>query len=526
MSTGNATASPSEADSLMATALLAISRASGSTTETISNSQESPTKQCMQSGPMYQSSKVNPSSCSPISSSTEQNSKRATYLSDIPSRLMGDHGTSPKPSSKATSIAPTCGGSGSSIANGPSPRNGGITDLQFQLALQAMTDATSNNNATLLHFLSSTTSPTAASTIEAQLSHLGNLHAPMIPDQLSLQKTYLCTTESPYLGSFPMLQQALKSSNTVQERNAATDEQKYIRQQEIEKALLSKPQRGRKRANLNEVERLELTRTRNREHAKSTRIRKKMRYEELLDCEKKILELEEREDLKYRRRCGVIGLLALRQQMLQEQIRSYNHERSDALQKPVTIVEDISVLIYDGEPSLLENCGTGTFERMKQFDMSLTTKISNILDRDNESTLEDASILYETKSSLPLNDIAIADNDIALVEVDIVRKSENRDRKALLSFLLKIVFASKSEKILSIVMVPIADTYGITSSSPGNCLSFSKLVPEHEQQNLEEQISHPSVVSLDVDKYQRRDMEAQYEKRSESDDVSGLGMPF
>lgn len=39
----------------------------------------------------------------------------------------------------------------------------------------------------------------------------------------------------------------------------------------IRDALNSKPQRGKKRCNLSEVERVELTRTRNREHAKSTR---------------------------------------------------------------------------------------------------------------------------------------------------------------------------------------------------------------------------------------------------------------
>lgn len=44
-----------------------------------------------------------------------------------------------------------------------------------------------------------------------------------------------------------------------------------VRTTEIEAALRSKPQRGRKRDNLSALERLELTRTRNREHAKTTR---------------------------------------------------------------------------------------------------------------------------------------------------------------------------------------------------------------------------------------------------------------
>jgi hypothetical protein len=67
-----------------------------------------------------------------------------------------------------------------------------------------------------------------------------------------------------------------------------TNNDTIIRKEQIEAALHSKPQRGRKRANLNQLERVELTRTRNREHAKCTRIRKKARYEELLQTEKKL----------------------------------------------------------------------------------------------------------------------------------------------------------------------------------------------------------------------------------------------
>jgi hypothetical protein len=48
-------------------------------------------------------------------------------------------------------------------------------------------------------------------------------------------------------------------------------EQKEVRTDEVEKALMSKPQRGKKRNNLNNDERKELTRSRNRLHAKTTR---------------------------------------------------------------------------------------------------------------------------------------------------------------------------------------------------------------------------------------------------------------
>jgi hypothetical protein len=60
-------------------------------------------------------------------------------------------------------------------------------------------------------------------------------------------------------------------SNGSTPLNKHEDDEGQIRKEIIAAALLSKPQRGRKRDNLNVLERMELTRTRNREHAKSTR---------------------------------------------------------------------------------------------------------------------------------------------------------------------------------------------------------------------------------------------------------------
>lgn len=75
-----------------------------------------------------------------------------------------------------------------------------------------------------------------------------------------------------------------------------------IQQEKILDALQSKPQRGKKRRNLNNLERMELTRTRNREHAKSTRMKKKARHQELLDIEVRYNEMMEVEDLNLRRK--------------------------------------------------------------------------------------------------------------------------------------------------------------------------------------------------------------------------------
>lgn len=89
-----------------------------------------------------------------------------------------------------------------------------------------------------------------------------------------------------------------------------------IRATEVEAALRSKPQRGRKRENLTVFERLELTRTRNREHAKSTRIRKKLRYQELLDREKELLDHLKTLDLRKRRGECLMNLMKLRSKQI------------------------------------------------------------------------------------------------------------------------------------------------------------------------------------------------------------------
>lgn len=82
-----------------------------------------------------------------------------------------------------------------------------------------------------------------------------------------------------------------------------------MRSDKIRDALNSKPQRGKKRQNLTEVERVELTRTRNREHAKSTRMKKKARLEELLETEKRYLLLKGKELLFNSRRKNLIQFL-------------------------------------------------------------------------------------------------------------------------------------------------------------------------------------------------------------------------
>jgi hypothetical protein len=80
---------------------------------------------------------------------------------------------------------------------------------------------------------------------------------PSVSRKVSQEQSLHLINKSPSRGDTP----TLKSEN----------DEGQIRKEIIAAALLSKPQRGRKRDNLNVFERMELTRTRNREHAKSTR---------------------------------------------------------------------------------------------------------------------------------------------------------------------------------------------------------------------------------------------------------------
>mmetsp|Transcript_27560 Transcript_27560/g.64610 ORF Transcript_27560/g.64610 Transcript_27560/m.64610 type:complete len:236 (-) Transcript_27560:1527-2234(-) len=82
----------------------------------------------------------------------------------------------------------------------------------------------------------------------------------------SLSSTFLPSntdTNISFLGS--------PSSCKLQKKEKAKVAQPEIRTEKVKAALLSQHQRGKKREDLNDMERVELARTRNREHAKSTR---------------------------------------------------------------------------------------------------------------------------------------------------------------------------------------------------------------------------------------------------------------
>jgi hypothetical protein len=358
------------------------------------------------------------------------------------------------------------------------------TDWQLNIA---------SKGATLNHLMSTST---LIQPIEPHVKQMARLRAAVIQDQTNVVAMYNgAFFNSPI--TFAMPRTSEETHNSGSELSA---EQTSIRQKEIEKALRSKPQRGRKRANLNEIERLELTRTRNREHAKSTRIRKKMRYEELLDCEARIKAIEARQDLEHRRRLCVVKYLSFREAMIRE--LTLTSVDSDLPLKIMSLFqENTNTTLYDDGSA--DNKNFTTLEGMQKFDRSL---LSGIDIAANKSVIS-----YKMKDPSGLHDIALSQNGTAIVEADLVS-----DNIILQSHVLKITFARECDQIRSVVILPLACSRTANFDSPS--------VVNERHQNLEEQISYPSVVSFDAEKDNRKRVFNAEEKRCESDD--GIGMPF
>ena len=109
--------------------------------------------------------------------------------------------------------------------------------------------------------------------------------APKVPTRVSGRKRTIAKPKTTDSASAPLMGGRGKSRKQ-DNANAAP-----ILKKQIVDAMNSKPQRGRKRSNLTDEERQELTRTRNRQHAKSTRERKKARLEDLTKIEEEFNEL-------------------------------------------------------------------------------------------------------------------------------------------------------------------------------------------------------------------------------------------
>lgn len=257
-----------------------------------------------------------------------------------------------------------------------------------------------------------------------------------------------------------------------------------IRRDQVEAALKSKPQRGRKREDLSELERLELTRTRNREHAKSTRIRKKARHQELLDIEKRHEDFENKIMLTSKRRTVISEFFKNVEVTLHNFQATYRSESSGedtpsvgnatrSLPSWADLVESTAKFQFvDGLEDNCENYYLSGLERMRRFGDYI---YSGILSKFGDSTLM-RLLRYQIKGNE--NGIALDSVDGGLVEVELLLDLPTK--MTLMAGVWRFRFGLESEKIQSVSLIQTTNAF--TSSYPDR---------------LGGQISHPSTVSLD-----------------------------
>lgn len=249
-----------------------------------------------------------------------------------------------------------------------------------------------------------------------------------------------------------------------------------VRKDQVEAALKSKPQRGRKREDLNELERIELTRTRNREHAKTTRIRKKARYQELLEEERQLQEFKQNENLGKARRAAVVRFVAQRREML---LANRHAQRSlpssEATQAINTAPPSVDEFVQDITQFVFhvgnEDEGASAIERMVSFDDCLVVRVER---RFGSAAL--ALIRYDVRHGV--NGVSLDRANGGTAEIAVTLSTD--PPTPIQNGFLRVLFCGpESEKLSSVSWFCTRDYL------------------ERPLDRLNAQISHPSVVSLD-----------------------------
>eukprot|EP00550_Attheya_septentrionalis_P012803 CAMPEP_0198305856 /NCGR_PEP_ID=MMETSP1449-20131203/58122_1 /TAXON_ID=420275 /ORGANISM="Attheya septentrionalis, Strain CCMP2084" /LENGTH=563 /DNA_ID=CAMNT_0044008399 /DNA_START=58 /DNA_END=1749 /DNA_ORIENTATION=+ len=322
-----------------------------------------------------------------------------------------------------------------------------------------------------------------------------------------------------------------------------------IRKEEVNAALHSRPQRGRKRENLSALERMELTRSRNREHAKSTRVRKKARYQELLDIEQKFKEMEKRDELNSKRLACLQTLCSIRSNIISNALRrklSYSDEASDdpsrfflkesnatpqesdaSTSKTksddkenrqsrtvsfVDFVTRVSPCSRNSETKtsdvdeLLDILHWSKGEQRAQNELAVNhTQDGNIL----EHVLATYNITSESSLSYRLTDsddgIAHTSGDVTYVEYEVALKQGGSTRNDTVIFngFLKVRFNEKSRNILALQYSLMSPAFEASDASLSRDLSYSSTAqgvmasPLSSLGSLRYQKSFPSMVSLE-----------------------------
>lgn len=357
------------------------------------------------------------------------------------------------------------------------------------------------------------------------------------PSQNSTPTGAIAGTPRPRHESFDLQSTVSSSEKNVE---SAEPSPASIRKEKVAEALRSKPQRGRKRDDLSETERLELTRTRNREHAKSTRIRKKARYQELLDREELYLQQQEQEDIDVQKRNYIQRILSLRQDMLRDQVQRQARNQLSGETSSSSRTRSLDGTLYQAVfpyerfrlmlAELIDPATSFEFDSLLPGDANADSDeaISKMLEWD-EALVDRASCTYTNNFSEVLpsityeiesgsDGIALNKNGDAFCRVEIfvqvpIRSESDASasvigkKSKIMSGICSFQFGSKSNRLTSMRWTTLEDCCS-KACPPVRAEDSNRPFQEY----LQSQLVHPSVVSLD------------HVKQNEGDDNHGPGM--
>jgi len=213
--------------------------------------------------------------------------------------------------------------------------------------------------------------------------------APKVPTRVSGRKRTVAKPKTTDSASVPLNGGRGKSRRLQQDSTVVNP----VLKKQIVDAMNSKPQRGRKRNNLTDEERQELTRTRNRQHAKSTRERKKARLEELTKIEEQYNDLLARLGTEDERRRVVQVVISSRGQREPPPLISHGPPIIDMEGKPID-----TGLGSVGFEHCFDDPDSFTFKRPEKTIRGLTD-----LAKDNSHLIESITNNFDEKAAKSLS---------------------------------------------------------------------------------------------------------------------------
>ena len=237
----------------------------------------------------------------------------------------------------------------------------------------------------------------------------------------------------------------------------------------IESALKSTPQRGRKRDELNDEERHELTRTRNREHARATRIRKKRKYDELVEKETQLEQLLQQQELERKRREAIVDLFRTRESRIRS-LAAVDESAPQLIDSVEQHDEPTRHAEEQAKPLDESECLKETL-RMRKFDDDLAKRV--------ESGFGRSSLTKFTYNIVgQASGVALDGNDGALATVELMVPGESF--RPLMKGLVYIRFAPKSFFLKNVTWTTLEESFGDSlqeHASRGSSVSLEQLAP-------------------------------------------------